>query len=169
MPEYGDAPGLDVVDDDYYDRDDDSDDVCNARKFHGDARGVHDVDGDYDDYDDQGFSGMTFHGVNKNYERVCNHWHYTDKYRETTHSICNLRCKMPKEILTVVFNNRSNYEYHFIIKQVAEESEGQFECLGENTEKCISFSVPVEKQENGKSMKYKIRFIDSVRFMPSYQ
>ena len=27
----------------------------------------------------------------------------------------------------------SNYDYYFIIKDLAEEFEGQFECLGENT------------------------------------
>ena len=37
---------------------------------------------------------------------------------------------MPKEI-----NNGSAYGYHFIIKELAEKFEGQFECLGENTEK----------------------------------
>ena len=45
---------------------------------------------------------------------------------------------------------------------------GSFECLGENTEKYITFSVPIEKQrENGKMITYKIRFKDSYRFMSS--
>ena len=48
--------------------------------------------------------------------------------------MCNLRCKMPKEI-PVVFHNCSTYDYHFIIKELAEEFEGQFECLGEYAEK----------------------------------
>ena len=30
---------------------------------------------------------------------------------------------------------------HFIIEELAEEFKGQFECLGENTEKFITFSV----------------------------
>ena len=34
----------------------------------------------------------------------------------------------PKEI-PVMFHNGSNYDYHFIIKELAEEFEGQFECL----------------------------------------
>ena len=67
--------------------------------------------------------------------------YYTGKYRGTAHDICNLKYKIPKEI-PVVFHNGSTYDYHFIIKQVAEELEGQFECLGENTEKYITFSVP---------------------------
>ena len=52
-----------------------------------------------------------------------------------------------------------------IIKELAEEFEGQFKCLGENTEKYMNFSVPIKKElENGKTMIYKIKFIDSFRF-----
>ena len=32
-------------------------------------------------------------------------------------------------------HNGSTYDYHFVIKVLAEEFEGEFECLGENTEK----------------------------------
>ena len=52
---------------------------------------------------------------------------------------------MPNEI-PVVFHNGSNYDYHFIIKELANEFEGQFECLGENKEKFKTFSVPVKKE-----------------------
>ena len=48
-----------------------------------------------------------------------------------------------KEI-SIVFHNGSNYDYHFIIKGLAEEFEGKFTCLGENTENYIIFSVPIE-------------------------
>ena len=41
----------------------------------------------------------------------------------------------------MVFHNGSTYDHHFIIKKLAEEFEGQFECLGENTEKCSTFSI----------------------------
>ena len=34
---------------------------------------------------------------------------------------------------------------HLTIKELAEEFEGQFECLGENTEKYKTFSVPINK------------------------
>ena len=33
-----------------------------------------------------------------------------------------------------------------IIIKIAEESKKQFTCLGENTEKCITFTVPIEKE-----------------------
>ena len=53
--------------------------------------------------------------------------------------------KTPKEF-HVVFHIVSNYDYHFIIKQLAEEFEGQLESLGENTKKYIMFTVPIEKK-----------------------
>ena len=80
----------------------------------------------------------------KLYHKVRDHCHYTGKFRGAAHSICNLRYKTPKEI-PVVFHNGSTYDYHFIIKQLAKEFDGQFECLGENTEKYITFSVPIKK------------------------
>ena len=65
----------------------------------------------------------------KKYHKVKDHCHYTGKYRDAAHDICNLRYKTSKEI-PVVFHNGSTYDYHFIIKELAEESEGEFECLG---------------------------------------
>ena len=98
-------------------------------------------------------------------QKIRGHCHYTGKYRAAAHSICNLRYKIPKEI-PVVFHNGSTYDYHFIIKQLAREFKGNFECLGENTEKYITFSVPIKKEhDNGKTTTYKLRFIDSSRFM----
>ena len=41
-----------------------------------------------------------------------------------------LLCKIPDaKKIPVVFHNGSNYDYHFIIKELAEVFEGQFECL----------------------------------------
>ena len=71
------------------------------------------------------------------------HYHYIEKDRGAAHNICNVRYKIPKEI-SVVFHNGSTYDHHFIIKQLAEEFEGQFECFGENTEKYITLSVPIK-------------------------
>ena len=52
---------------------------------------------------------------------------------------------MPNDI-PVVFQSGSNRDYHFILKELASEFEGQFECLEENTEKHKSFSFPTEKE-----------------------
>ena len=40
---------------------------------------------------------------------------------------------MPNEI-PVVFHNGSDYDYHFTVKELANEFEGQSDCLGENKE-----------------------------------
>ena len=108
-----------------------------------------------------------------NYFKVRNHCYYTGKYREAARSICNLKFNMPNEI-PVVFRNGSNYDYHFIMKELAKEFEGQFECPGENTEEYKTFSVPIEKEVtktnkygNGifVAISYKSKFTDSTRFM----
>ena len=103
---------------------------------------------------------------NDNDKKVRDHCHYTGKYRGAAHNICNLRYKIPKEI-PVVFHNGSTYDYHFIIKELVEEFKGNFECLGEHTEKYITFSVPIKKKIENKDMEitYKVKFIDSFRFM----
>ena len=67
-----------------------------------------------------------------------------------------------------MIHNRSIYDNHFIIIQLAEEFEDQFECSGENAEKYITFSVPIKNElDNGKTITYKIKFVDSFRFMQS--
>ena len=82
----------------------------------------------------------------KSYCKVRDHCHYTGKYRGAAHSSCNLRYKVPKEL--------------------AKEFKGNFECLGENTEKYITLSVPIKKEhDNGKITIYKLKFIDSCRSM----
>ena len=99
-------------------------------------------------------------------DKVRDHCHYTGKYREVAHNNCNLRYKIPKNI-PVIFHNGSKYDYHFVIKELASEFEGNFECLGENTGKYITFSVPVKKRIEHKNIDItcKIKFIDSFRFM----
>ena len=77
----------------------------------------------------------------------------------------NLRYKTPKKI-PLVIHNGSKYDYHFITKEVAKDFEGQFEVLVKNIEKYITFTVLTNKElDNGKLIKYKIKFIHSFRFM----
>ena len=56
----------------------------------------------------------------KKYREVRDHCHYTRKYRGATYNICNLKYSVPKNI-PIVFHNGSTYDYHFIIKELAEE------------------------------------------------
>ena len=53
-----------------------------------------------------------------------------------------------------------------IILLLAKKFEGQFKCLGENTKKYITFSMPIKKEDdNSKKVTYKVKFIDSFRFI----
>ena len=109
-----------------------------------------------------------FDNNDKKQQKVRDHCHYTGKYRGAAHNICILRYKVPKEI-PVVFHNDSTYDYHFIIKELVKELDGSFECLGENTEKYITFLVPIKKKIENKDLEitFKIKFKDSYRFMSS--
>ena len=81
----------------------------------------------------------------KDYRKVRDHCHYSRRYRDTAHSICNLKFNVPNEI-PVVFHNGSNFDYHFIIKEWANEFEGQLSVLGKTKEKYKTFFVPIEKE-----------------------
>ena len=107
-----------------------------------------------------------FDARDKKLHKVRDHCYYTGKYRGAAHNLCNLRYKILKEI-PVVFHNGSIYDYHFIIKELVKEFDGSFDCLGENTEKYITFSVPIKKKIENKDIEitYQIKFIDSYRFM----
>ena len=87
------------------------------------------------------FSTDNNNALSEKYHKVRNNYHYTGKYRGVAHDICNLRYKILKEI-PVVFHNGSTCDYHFIIKELAKELNGQFECLGENIEKYATLLVP---------------------------
>ena len=109
-----------------------------------------------------------FDNNDKRSYKVRDHCHYTGKYRGAAHNICNLRYKVPKEI-PIVFHISPTYDYHFIIKELVKEFEGNFECLDENPEKYITFSVPLKNKIENKNIEitYKRKFIDSYRFMSS--
>ena len=76
----------------------------------------------------------------KIYQKIRDHCHYTGKFRGAARSICSLDCKVPKEI-PIKIHNGLTYDYHFLIKELAAEFKGQFECLREKTQKYITFSV----------------------------
>ena len=76
--------------------------------------------------------------------------------------------------IPVVFHNGSKCDYHFIIKELAKEFEGLFECIGDNSEIYKKLPVPIKKEvikidKEGKNavetISYKIKFIDSMRFV----
>ena len=109
----------------------------------------------------------------KDVKKVADYCHFTGKYRGAAHSKCNMNFKITKNI-PIISHNLSSNDSHLIIKELAKESDGELECLGENTVKYISFSVKINKKitksdedGNGKivNIPYRLKFIDSYRFM----
>ena len=66
--------------------------------------------------------------------KVRDHCHDAGKYKSAANSICNLRHSVPKSI-PLAFQNGPDYDYHFIIKELAVSFFKKIICLGENTEK----------------------------------
>ena len=98
---------------------------------------------------------------------------YTGKYRGAAHSICILKVSVPSEI-HVVFKNGSNYDYHFIIKELTYRFEGKLNVLGKIQERWKNFDVLIEKEftnidkdgnESVAPISYKTKVINSTRFM----
>ena len=53
-----------------------------------------------------------------------------------------------------------------MLNQLVIEFKGELNCIGDNMEKYITFSVPIKKEcDNNKTITYKLKFIDSFRFM----
>ena len=108
----------------------------------------------------------------ENYWKVKDHYHNTGKHRGAPNSLCNLKFNVPNEILAVCHNN-SIYNYHFTIKELANEFEEQLECFGENRKAQNFFHSNRERvtniNKNGNksvvTLSYQINFIDSARFM----
>ena len=63
---------------------------------------------------------------------------------------------MPEKI-PIVFHDGSNCDNLFIIKELAEEFKNQFNCSGENTEKYITLTVPIEKEVTRTDMEKKLQ------------
>ena len=71
-----------------------------------------------------------------------------------------MKYKVPKDIPIIIHN--ATYDTHFIINQLAIEFKGEVNCIGESMEHYLTFSVPIKKElNNGKTVTYKLRFIDS--------
>ena len=102
-------------------------------------------------------------------EKVKDHCHYTGRFRGAAHNSCNLKYKKPK-LIPVVFHNLSGYDSHLFIKNLG-FTDGTIDCIPNNDEKYISFTKNTvvgsytDKKGKNKSIKHKIRFIDSYKFM----
>ena len=106
-------------------------------------------------------------------DRVRDHCHYTGRYRGPAHNSCNLKYRKPN-FIPVVFHNLSGYDSHLFIKKLGSSDEKEnIDCIPNNEEKYISFSKTIKtghytnKKGEFKDKTFKIRFIDSLKFMSS--
>ena len=101
--------------------------------------------------------------------KVRDHCHFTGRYRGAAHNKCNLNYRKPN-FTPVVFHNLSGYDSHLFIKNLG-FSEGNIDCIPNNEERYISFTKRIQvgsyttKEGETKPLHYKIRFIDSFKFM----
>ena len=107
-------------------------------------------------------------------DKVRDHCHYTGRYRGPAHNSCNLKYRKPK-FLPVVFHNLTGYDSHLFIKKLGSDNDKEnIDCIPNNEEKYISFSKTVKvgeykdkKTGEVRNKTFKIRFIDSFKFMAS--
>ena len=93
---------------------------------------------------------------NKNQIKVRDHCHFSGKCCGAAHSICNLQLR-EKTFIPVVFHNLKGYDSHIFIKAFS-ELEDEPDCIPQNTEKMISFSLK-------KKHSFELKFLDSYGFM----
>ena len=98
----------------------------------------------------------------KNFIKVADHDHYTGNYRGIAYSICNLRYSTQIDI-PIIFHNGRNYDFNLVITELAKEFRSDMRCIPLNTNKYMSFSIPL-KIDN-RCVTYNLKFIDSNRFM----
>ena len=59
--------------------------------------------------------------------------------------ICNMRYSTEIDI-PVFFHNGTNYDFNLIITELAKECRSEMKCIPLNTNKYMSFSIPIAKQ-----------------------
>ena len=104
--------------------------------------------------------------------KVRDHDHCTGKYRAAAHLKCNLRYSTQKDI-TVFFHSGTNYNFNLIINELAKEFRSETRCIPLNTNKYMSFSIPIrkevkeekQKKQKKKVITYNLKFIDSKKHM----
>ena len=117
-------------------------------------------------------------GKKKKHIKVRDYDHYTGKYRGAAHLICNLRYSTQVDI-PVFFHNGTNYDFNLIINELAKEFRSEMRCIPLNTNKYMSFSIPInkeikeqkeeneQKEANKKVITYNLKFVDSAKHMNS--
>ena len=105
-------------------------------------------------------------------QKVRDHDHFTGKYRGALRSVCNTKLKRSWDI-PVFFHNLSSFDSHLFVKELCDNGNTDVHAIPENEEKYISFCKDKYFSVLGKDGKrfnrrLSLRFIDSLRHMPSF-
>ncbi len=73
--------------------------------------------------------------------KVYDHNHLNGKYRGAACRVCNLAYAKPKQQVVVIFHGLSNYDSHFIVKNLYKYAEDTLKVIPKTTEKYLSFSI----------------------------
>ena len=82
-------------------------------------------------------------GAKKNHVKVRDQDHYTGQCNGAAHLICNLRYSTPIDI-PVFFHDGTNYDFNLKMNELAKEFRSEMRCRPLNTNKCMSFSIPIK-------------------------
>lgn len=85
-------------------------------------------------------------------DSVRDHCHVTAKYRGAAHNACNLNLKH-RERIPVFVHNLRGYDAHLIVSSIAKMKSKKINCIPQNHEKYISFSLE------------KLEFINTFQFL----
>ena len=85
-------------------------------------------------------------------DRVRDHCHLTGKFRGAAHNDCNLNYSFTGRF-SVILCNLHGYDSHLIMQELGKLKDKKINCIPNNTEKYISFSID------------NLDFIDSLQFM----
>ena len=96
-----------------------------------------------------------FSKYDKTYSRIVRHHnHLTREIIGAACNNCNLKCRQAK-FIPVLFHNLKHFDGHIICQNVSQCKHRKLECIAQNTENYVSFSIG------------HLRFIDSFQFLPS--
>ena len=101
----------------------------------------------------------------KNFKKLKFNDHYTGIYRGAAHSLCSFRYSTQRDIPALIHNG-SNYDFHLIIKELAEEFKNEMHCIPADKENYKAFSIPIiNKTVDEYEIPANLRFIDSNKLM----
>lgn len=99
--------------------------------------------------------------------KVRDHSHITGEFRDAAHQKCNLNYQEARHV-PVVFHNLTNYDAHFIIRDISNKIPGAISIIPCNDQQYISFTKVIPSIFTSEyNHLIKLRFIDSFRFMAS--